>query len=182
MRRDYSASLSRQWRSVRFLSSDDFALDAKPNQSLRFDRPFVLRTVRSHSVFRRPLVIACGWWRLLIAAVVAFQLNYIPLHLATAGHLDELLAGVVHSWSQPHGHDHDDEHDQHVPHPASDHELNLATRTTASLAFPAFCVVAETSVLVCEPESQPPLPIFDRIKPPGESPPDPRQPRAPPTV
>ena len=135
-------------------------------------------------MFRRPLVIACGWCRLLIAAVVAFQFNYIPLHLATEGHLDEFLDAVAHSWAQPHGHDHADRHDHHVPHPASDHELNLVTRTASPPALPVFFDLAEVSVLVlgCDPEPQPVRPIFERVKPPGESPPGPLQPRAPPVV
>jgi hypothetical protein len=43
-----------------------------------------------------------------------------------------------------------------------------------------FVLPAITSVLVDEPEPQPPNPVFERIRPPGESPPDPLQPRAPP--
>jgi hypothetical protein len=56
-----------------------------------------------------------------VAGVFAFYLNYVPIHLATAAHLD----GVLESLAELvfHGDDHHAEHhdsDEHVPHPATD--------------------------------------------------------------
>jgi hypothetical protein len=140
---------------------------------------------------RNPYGVRCspkhaGWWcRLLVAAFVALYLNYIPIHLATATHLSDLFAAVAHTVFDDHDHDHGDaEHDtdHHIPHPASDHALTIATQTQTSLPSPivVVCVLAETSIFISEPGSLASPPVFERIRPPGESPPDPLQPRAPP--
>jgi hypothetical protein len=118
----------------------------------------------------------------LVAAFVAFYLNYVPIHLATAAHLD----GVLDSLAELvfHHHDHHAEHhdsDEHVPHPASDHALTLTAQTPSPVSVLAVvCVLADTSILIELPQQQQPIPVFERIRPPGESPPDPLQPRAPP--
>lgn len=124
-----------------------------------------------------------GWWcRLLVAAFVAFYLNYIPVHLATATHLNDLFTAVAHTVFDDHDHD-DAEHDtdHHIPHPASDHALTITTQAQTSLpSVIVVCVLAETSIFISEPDPLPSPPVFERIRPPGESPPDPLQPRAPP--
>jgi hypothetical protein len=70
----------------------------------------------------------------VVAAFVAFYLNYIPIHLATATHLNDLFAAVAHTVFDDHDHgdaEHDTDH--HIPHPASDHALTIATQAQTSL-------------------------------------------------
>ena len=126
---------------------------------------------------------AAGWWvRLFVAGVFAFYFNYIPFHLATAAHLD----GVLDSLTELvfHHDDHQADHhdsDEHVPHRASDHTLTLTAQTQSPVSVLAVvCVLTDTSILIELPQQQQPIPVFERIRPPGESPPDPLQPRAPP--
>jgi hypothetical protein len=129
-----------------------------------------------------------GWWgRLFTALLFAFYVNFIPIHLATETHLDDSLASVAdpdhhHDGHDDAGHHHDSEH--HTPHRASDHALTFTASAKAPRAsvLAVFFLPAVTSVLICEPEPQPPIPIFERVRPPGESSPDPLQPRAPPLV
>lgn len=128
-----------------------------------------------------------GWWgRLFVTALFGFYINYVPIHLATATHLDDLLASVAEIAFHHDGHDeneHHDDTDHHVPHPASDHDLNFTAQTQAppnTLALAVFCVLADTSVLIEAPQQRQLIPVFERIRPPGEPPPDPLQPRAPP--
>jgi hypothetical protein len=130
-----------------------------------------------------------GWWgRLIVTAAVAFYLGYIPVHLATERHLEDELGSLAHELVHQDAHgdaDHSDhsDSDNHKPHPASQHELSLTARTQSpSVPLPVFLLPVESAVLICLPEPQPPLPVFERIRPPGESPPDPLQPRAPPLV
>lgn len=127
-----------------------------------------------------------GWWsRLFSVLLFAFYVNFIPIHLAAETHLDDSTASVADA--DLHHDDHDDgdhHHDSghHTPHRASDHTLTITTAAKApsAPAFAVFFLPAITLVLVSEPEPQPPIPVFERSRPPGESPPDPLQPRAPP--
>jgi hypothetical protein len=128
-----------------------------------------------------------GWWsRLVVTAVFVFYTCYIPIHLATEMHLDDVLASLAHGRVHNDVHDdadhgHDNGGDSHTPHPASDHQLNLTASTQSSSAVLAILLLpAVTSVLISEPEPQPRIPIYEHSRPPGESPPDPLQPRAPP--
>ena len=125
---------------------------------------------------------AGSWVRLVVAGVFAFYLNYIPVHLATAAHLHGVLESLAELVFHHDGHPEAD-HDggDHVPHPASDHTLTLTAQTQSPVSVPAVvCVLADTSILIELPLRQQPIPVFERIRPPGESPPDPLQPRAPP--
>jgi hypothetical protein len=127
-----------------------------------------------------------GWWgRLFAALLFAFYVNFIPIHLAAETHLDDSLASVADADLHHDGHDdgdHHDDSDHHTAHHASDHALTLTASAKAPGASPAavYFLPAITSILLHEPEPQPPVPVFERIRPPGESPPDSRQPRAPP--
>ena len=127
-----------------------------------------------------------GWWgRLFTALLFAFYVSFIPIHLATETHLDDSLASVAAADLHHDGHDEGDHHhdnDHHAPHSASDHSLTLTASAKAPSvsALADFFLPAIASVLISEPEPQPPVPVFERIRPPGESPPDPLQPRAPP--
>lgn len=127
-----------------------------------------------------------GWWgRLLVALLFAFYVNYIPAHLAAETHLDDAAASIA-DVGQHHGdHDDGDHHqdgDHHKPHRASDHTLTLTTATKApdKSALITFFLPVVTAILVPEPESHRPVPVSERSRPPGEMPPDPLQPRAPP--
>ena len=124
-----------------------------------------------------------GWWgRLAIAAFFGFYLNYVPIHLASVAHLNALFVSVavIHGDDHADGEHHNDA--DHVPHPASDHTLNLTPQTHAPgvVALAVLCVLADTSILIDAPQHQQRISVFERVKPPGESPPDPLQPRAPP--
>lgn len=119
-----------------------------------------------------------------MAGVFAFYLNYVPIHLAKAAHLDgvlESLAELVFLHDDHHAEHHDS--DEHVPHPASDHTLTLTTQTPAHhgpVALTVFLLPMDVGVTLLPPTHSSRLLVFERIRPPGESPPDPLQPRAPP--
>jgi hypothetical protein len=124
-----------------------------------------------------------GWWTSACAAILfAFHLNYVPVHLATQIHASEILASVAHLvfHQHHHGSNHNEE-SHHVPHPASDHAQDLALRVQSAVdGLIVFALPSDTQISLVEV-----LPGFrvasvNRIKPPGESPPDPLQPRAPP--
>lgn len=121
-----------------------------------------------------------------MALLFAFHVNYVPLHLATATHLDEAVVAVLDSVLHLHDHDHadvpsDNSDDGHTPHPATDHALIFAAQSqTSAVAVLMVFVSTETSLQLLEPEVKWSTSIIERIKPPGESPPDPAQPRAPP--
>ena len=127
-----------------------------------------------------------GWWgRLFAALLFAFYVSFIPIHLATKTHLDDSLGSVADADLHHDGHhdgDHDADADHHTPHRASDHTLTLtaAAKAPTATALAVFFLPAITSFLLIEPEPQLPIPVFERIRPPGEPPPDPLQPRAPP--
>jgi hypothetical protein len=117
--------------------------------------------------------------------VFAFYVNYIPAHLAAETHLDDSVATIADAVQHHDDHDDADHHhdsDHHTPHRASDHTLTLKTAAKGprAPALALYFLPAITSILVSEPEPQPPILVFERIRPPGESPPDPLQPRAPP--
>jgi hypothetical protein len=121
----------------------------------------------------------------LVALLFAFYVNYIPAHLAAETHLDDSAASVADVGQHHDGPDdgaHHQDGDHHTPHRASDHTLTLTTATKApgASALVTFFLPVVSAVLVPEPESQAPIPVFECSRPPGETPPDPRQPRAPP--
>jgi len=121
-----------------------------------------------------------------LVSLFAFQIIYVKVHLFTEAHYAN--AAVTNSTSSGHAHTHEHhhdgeghDHDSHQPHSASDHELQLAAKRQISL-FAVDVLLPETSILL--PLSEPQLICFVRESgsPPGESPPDPLQPRAPPVV
>lgn len=125
------------------------------------------------------------WWlRLFVAVLFAFYVNYVPAHLATAVHLDDAFAWVVDSVFHPH--DHADNHsedpcDNHTPHPASDHATVFASQSQpSSLSVLPMVFHLDVALSLDRPVVLPARPIAEWIKPPGESPPEPSQPRAPP--
>lgn len=122
----------------------------------------------------------------MMALLFAFHVNYVPVHLATATHLDEAVAAVLDSVLHLHDHGHTDvpadkSDDGHTPHPAADHDLTFAAQNHAPVAALLMVFVStETTLQLLEPEASWSTPVIERIKPTGESPPDPAQPRAPP--
>ena len=125
------------------------------------------------------------WWLCLLTTLCfAFYVNYIPAHLASATHVDDAVAAVLHLVL--HLHDHaeipsDEQNERHTPHPASDHSLTFAGQSHTPVAAPPMAFVStEALVQLHAPEVQRRNFIVERIKPPGESPPGPAQPRAPP--
>lgn len=133
--------------------------------------------------YARPSPNKAGWWSpACVAILFAFHLNYVPVHLASGLHVSELFASLSHSGFHEHHHRGEEtEESHHVPHSASDHALDLAVRNQSLTGnLDVFLLPADAAVLVGESSPTPKLPILERIKPPGESPPDPLQPRAPP--
>jgi hypothetical protein len=120
-----------------------------------------------------------------VAILFAFHLNYVPVHLATDLHVGELLGSLAHLVTHEHHHSaketEETEENHHVPHPASDHALDLAVRNQSPTSdLDVLLLPADATVPLCEFSPTPQFPIIERLKPPGESPPDPLQPRAPP--
>jgi hypothetical protein len=121
---------------------------------------------------------------LLTATLFAFQVNYVRIHLLTeVHHSGDFVANPHHPGDHHHGDqaENDHHHHQHQPHSADDHELQL----TGKRFFPTNIIallLPETSFYLAGPKlllmSSPREPAGF----PGESPPDPRQPRGPPTV
>jgi hypothetical protein len=124
------------------------------------------------------------WLCLLTTLVFCFYVNYVPVHLATAIHLDDAVAAILGSVLHPHEHAEDpseEQDDDHASHPFSDHALTFAVQKQTPVVAPlTVCLHSETSLHLHAPEEERSNPIVERIKPPGESPPDPLQPRAPP--
>jgi len=126
------------------------------------------------------------WWiGLLTAALFAFHVNYVRIHLLTEVHHS---AGATASpqalgdhHEHPAGDDHDHDHNQHQPHSAAEHHLQLAGKQQSPWVALAL-LLPEASVFLPLPQVQVGCAIIERGSLPGESPPDPRQPRAPPTV
>jgi hypothetical protein len=174
-----SPSLPKLWNRLTLACGTTINLDTfchpaapeMPNRSQRTAQPFRLFSSR--------------WWGCLSTTLLfAFYANYIPAHLATAAHLDDLVGAVLHSVLHPHHHDHGpsgQQNDNHDPHPALDHSLAIAARNRAPAAVvPVIFVPPEVLVHFHSPALRWNGPLAERVKPPGESPPGPAQPRAPP--
>jgi hypothetical protein len=137
---------------------------------------------RGQSRTRRSLRIASGCWRFFVAGLFAFYINYIPVHLSSKPHAHD--GPAQHLALDADGH-HDPEHDghdaHHVPHPASEHSIQMLLKSGSLL----LCLVVfppNSGIVVEAPDSFVVLPLLERIALPGESPPEPSQPRAPPTA
>ena len=132
-----------------------------------------------------------GRWGAL--ALAAFYLNFVAVHLATETHFHS--HGEEHSHSHSHFHpdaSHEDEpeHDHHgeddsgtghTPHDASEHLLDVALKGAEPvLEGPAVAIVSEIFSFDAPVFFVWTQRVFERERPPGESPSDPQQPRAPP--
>jgi len=122
---------------------------------------------------------ASVWLRLLTAAVFAFYVNYLPFHLIGQPHSHDGAEAAMIESEHHHDPNHDGHGDHHVPHPASEHWIDMLPKSGSLFLCLAF--LPPISVAVPEPpESQVILVLAEQILAPGESPPEPSQPRAPP--
>jgi hypothetical protein len=119
-----------------------------------------------------------------VAALFIFQTGYVRYHLLTEVHHDVPSADIADAAVQPDDHDdgedgdhHDSDH--HRPHPAGDHLIPLFAKHPSSLLADYF-LGSQVSVHLAKPDANVVRIFSERIEIPGESPPDPLQPRAPP--
>ncbi len=125
---------------------------------------------------------SAGWWmRVLTVVLFVFHINYVPFHLLTEPHFDNFPVAVAGSASHEDGHDDGDQHESehHKPHSVSDHLIQMVAKSQPSFLAVTF-LRSETLVCLAQPDSQVVRLHSERWKIPGESPPDPEQPRAPP--
>lgn len=125
---------------------------------------------------------SAGWWmRVLVALLFVFQTGYVRYHLLTEAHHDEVPAAADEMALDYDGHDDGDHHDSdhHKPHSASDHLVQLISKHQTSLLTVDF-ISPETSFCLTRPDAQVFRVSYESAGAPGESPPDPQQPRAPP--
>jgi hypothetical protein len=124
----------------------------------------------------RPLVA-----RVLMALLFTLYVTYIPLHLLSERHYDDsLLSTVSAEHLEDHNDvDHDDHDGHHKPHPSSEHSIQIPAKSQSVALFIAF-VPAVTTLVLDAPQSLVTAAFVEHIWPPGESPPEPSQPRAPP--
>lgn len=118
-------------------------------------------------------------------ALAAFYLNFVSVHLATEMHFH----GEEHSHFHAHAadsaqeedQDHKHEHDGgHEPHEASEHLLDVALKAVDVFQGPVLLIAAESFIVAAPVLFTAAQRVFERERPPGESPPSPLQPRAPP--
>jgi hypothetical protein len=143
-------------------------------------------TRRGSSSFGSSRAKRGGWAHLFVTALFTAYIGYVPIHLATETHLLAVVTQgslLADDHGGPEDADHDDS-DHHTPHPASDHTLNLTTQTEAPGAAALQVVFLPAEIVIClfQPELVPGIPVFERVRPPGESPPGPFLPRAPPLI
>ena len=121
------------------------------------------------------------WLGVLTALVFVLQINYVRFHLLTETHLAVVYVASPPSPAPDGGYDEGDHHgsDQHERHSALDHLVQMVAKHKASLLADAF-IPSETSIRLTLPDSQVLRMRYASGKAPGESPPDPMQPRAPP--
>ena len=109
-----------------------------------------------------------------------FQIGYTYFHLGTEYHFDaaqQFAAQVETDHHESHEADHHDSH--HQPHPSSDHLVQIRPQPTVNLLLADF-IVAEIPLSLTQPETRVSRVILEDEHAPGEIPPDPLQPRAPP--
>ena len=107
---------------------------------------------------------------------------YVPLHLLKERHLDDALSSA--QLATVHFDDHDDAeqdgHDEHhKPHPSSEHSIQILSESESVVLCIAL-LPAITGIVLDAPGSLVKATFVERIWPPGTSPPEPSQPRAPP--
>jgi hypothetical protein len=121
--------------------------------------------------------------RALMALLFTLYVNYIPFHLLSERHCDDPSSSQL-SAAHPDDHDdadHDGDEGHHKPHPSSEHSIQILPKSESIALFIAF-VPSATTIILDAPESLYTASFVEHIWPPGESPPEPSQPRAPPIV
>jgi hypothetical protein len=118
-----------------------------------------------------------------MAFLFVFQTAYLRYHLLTERHQDGLPASAQERPFDFDEHGDGDHHDghHHRPHAASDHTLPVIIKHQTPLLM-LDLVASETSVALTPPDAQVFRVFYEREELPGESPPDPKQPRAPPVA
>lgn len=119
-----------------------------------------------------------GASRWSVVALAAFYLNFLAVHLATEMHFHGAAHDHAHATDSDHEHDHDA--GEHTPHDASEHLLDVALKGGEVFQAPLLAIVSGTFILDAPAAFAWTQYLFERERPPGESPPDPQQPRAPP--
>jgi len=117
-----------------------------------------------------------------LALLFTFYVNYIPFHLLNERHWDDTLSSEQLAAAHLDDHDvadHDDHDGHHKPHPSSEHPIQILPKP-ASVAACIASLPAVTVIVLDAPKSYIAAAFVERIWPPGESPPEPSQPRAPP--
>ena len=155
--------------------------DYQPHHILSAER-HILRSAQNHSRTCLAKPASAGWWlRVLTVVLFVFHINYVPFHLLTETHFDDFHVTFAESAVHDDGHDDGDHHDSdhHKPHSVSDHLIQMVAKHQPSFLAVTF-LPSETLVCLARPDSQVIRFHCERWKLPGESPPDPAQPRAPP--
>jgi len=138
------------------------------------------RELRLASKQSRAATVAVA--RALMALLFTFYVNYIPFHLLSEHHLDDAFPSTHLAAAHLDDHDdadHDDHAGDHKPHPSSEHSIQILAKSQSVALFVVF-LPAVTTVVVDAPRSLFTAAFVERIWPPGQSPPEPSQPRAPP--
>lgn len=138
---------------------------------------------RNRSLARLALPACAGWWvRVLTVGLFIFHINYIRFHLLMETHLDDFQVSIAESAEHDDGH-HDADHqegDDHKPHAASDHLIQMASKHQPSLLAIDFLPVEKLACFALPDAPQVIRPDLETRKLPGVSPPGPLRPRAPP--
>jgi hypothetical protein len=119
-----------------------------------------------------------------MALLLVFYVSYGPFHLLTERHWDDRVPSAAQAThvdlddheDADHNHDHDGHHRRH---PASEHSIQMLAKSGSVAVGIAFLPTIAT-VVIEVPQSYSAPSFVERIKPPGESPPELSQPRAPP--
>jgi hypothetical protein len=124
-----------------------------------------------------------GWWcRLLAAVLFAFYVNYLPFHLLTQPHAHdtaESASETALASNERHDPDHDGHKDHHVPHPSSEHLVQMVPKSKSIFVCVVF-LPASTRILFAAPEQRLTAPPVERISLREGSSPDLQRSRAPP--
>jgi hypothetical protein len=118
----------------------------------------------------------------MTALLFAFYINFLPFHLVSEPHSHDAAfppQAMVSDEEAHHDPDHDGHEDHHQPHPSSEHSVQMVPKSESLFLCLAFLPLTAGFVIVA-PEPKMAVPFIERIWMPGESPPEPSQPRAPP--
>jgi len=122
---------------------------------------------------------ATRWLRVLVEAVLVCYLTFLPVHLAVDGHAHDGGGQAPHAIQHDPGHEGHEKH--HVPHPASEHDVQILPKWQAAMLCLAL-TLAPSSICLDQPcPASAPEPQHDCWQF-GESIPDPLLPRSPPAA